>query len=76
MALRVRAVSRDKFWSSDDRGSALALRFQASDRTVTGPGVGEIQACWTRAGASRRVVGIRDGDGVRHLLGLSGTASM
>lgn len=49
MELRVRAVSRGKFCSSDDRGSAMALRFEASDRTLTDPGVGEIQACWTRA---------------------------
>ena len=47
--LRVCAVCWSESCGSDNRGSVLRLQFQAPDRTLTDPEVGEIQDCWTPA---------------------------
>ena len=49
MELRVCAVFWSQSCGSDNRGSALHLRFQAADRTLTDHEVSEIQDCWTPA---------------------------
>ena len=60
MELRICAVFRSEFRVPDNRGSALRLRLQVPDRTLTAPEVGEIQACCTQKEHASTGAALRD----------------